>query len=498
MRELSHFIRRTVLLATVSLSASGIFASPSISAAGLSTVQQITLQATGTNQPGGAVTVTAQSSASGGSVLYDFWVQGPNGQWKQVQSWSLNSTYTLTNLQNGSYNVVVDALTPEQLQSQKWSAINSAIEPINVNTSVAITNISHIFNSPNLEGITPGQAVTITAHATNITNPVYQFWIEENNHWIGSNYAPSPTFTFTPTTTNFVVAVYAKTVDAPNTAGSHLGLTPVTATTPQIWAAQDTDAQAAQLIWQAAVSGAAILKGTHGVLTPTIVGAPSITAVAPLLPTSLPPNGTITGASSLLQANPQLLSQAQALAQPRGVTITPQILLEGMKVAAKSYLALGSNDPLAYFDYLEPGQLGSWIPGENPSSLPIQLFAGVYDDSVALHNYTYTQNVAFAPNTTYPAPIISGAAPQTPVPAIFPQRILTMTVPMSSTEVNSETNTSLQGIKTIGLSEGVGTLGVKVGLYPDPLAPGGVQWGFINQFPGMTNNPGITGDFPVE
>lgn len=456
-----------VLAAALGLSAAALI-SPTL-AASIPTAQTVTLAASGSNAPGGAVTLTAQGTASSGSLWYAFWVQEPNGQWKQVQGWSAKNTYTMPNIQDGSYLVVVDALTPEQVKDGDWAQTLHAEQTINVGTSVAVTGITNALTST---GVTPGQPVTITAQAQNITNPVYQFWIEQNGQWVGTDYTNSSSYTFTPKTANFEVAVYAKTVEEPKNAGSGLGITPMTATTPQMFAMATAAAQAKyDLI--SILQGYPFYQHNDGISTPQLVGAPSPSIIDPLIPSSLPPNGTITGAAALLQANPNLLTQAQALAQPQGVTITPQVLEAGMHQAAQVIMAYEGNDPAALLSLLGPGLLlpdykGSWVlPAVQNLLTPYQ---GGYSIEQT-HNYYYDQSVQI--QSTFNFPSVSASPVVTPAPADLPQKILDMTVPMTLTEV--------MNYQQSGDSDKVWTMIMQadatVTLYHDPLISGGLAWG---------------------
>ena len=434
-------------------------------AAPIPTVQSVTLNATGANQPGSTVTLTAHGSASSGSVLYDFWVQEPNGQWKNVQPWSSQATYTMSNIQNGSYLVVVSALTPAQMRDHDWTAAVNAQQTINVGTTVTVTGITNALTSG---GVTAGHPVTITAQVQNITHPVYQFWIDQNGHWTGSNYASNNAFTFTPKTANFEVAVYAKTAEEPTNAGTNLGITPAMATTPKMFALNTANAQAQSTVLSI-LNGYSFFKGSNGIaMLSRMPGAPSASIVDPLIPASLPPNGSITGAAALLQTNPDLLTQAQVIAQSRGVTVTPQVLEAGMHKAAQAFMTYEGNDPAALASLMSPR-----ANVYSPSTIQHLLspYQGEYSIETT-HNYAYDQSAVLHSTTTYPT--VSVQSPQSPAPADLPQRIVDLTVPMTYTEVmNYQRPGDSNNVEiTTMQAEAIVTL------FHDPLVPGGLQWGF--------------------
>lgn len=429
----------------------------------------MTLTASGSNTLGGTVTLTAQGTASSGSLWYSFWAQEPNGQWKQVQGWSANNTYTMPNIQDGSYLFVVNALTPDQVKDGDWAQTQQAEQTINVGTSVAVTGITNALTS---NGVTPGQPVTITAQAQNITNPVYQFWIEQNGQWVGTDYTNNSSYTFTPTTANFEVAVYTKTPLEPNNAGSGLGITPSTATTPQMFAMASGVTQANyDLI--SILQSYPFYQHNAGISTPQLVGAPNPSVIDPLIPSSLPPNGTVTGATALLQANPDLLSQAQAIAQPQGITITPQLLEAGMHQAAQVIMTYEGNDPSALLSLLGPGLLPPDYKGS--SVLPaVQNLLTPYFGGYSIeqtHNYYYDESTQIQSTSTFPSVSISPVVTQ--APADLPQKVLDMTVPMTLTEV--------MNYQQSGDSDKVWTMimqaNATVTLYHDPLISGGLAWG---------------------
>ena len=450
-------IAHLTLLSAIACGTLGL--TPLVMAAPMPVVQSAALTAAGSNAPGGTVTLTAKATSSSGPVLYDWWIQEPNGQWVQEKPWTSQNTYTMKNLQPGSYLAVVQTLTPAQVQAHDWSASRAAQQTINVATSVSITQMTNTTS-----GVTVGKPVTITAQATNIMNPVYQFWIEENGAWKGTNYSPSDTYTFTPTTSHFEVAVYAKTVQEPKNAGTNLGITPAIAMTPQIFTLAQSNAAAAQAAWQQAKLQASVLSGTQGLIPYTLLqGVPSPHTIAPLIPTTLPANLTVTGAATSLTANSSLLSQAQSIVKPYGATVTQQTLVNGMHTAAQAFMTIMSNDPLAVMQEMAPGaasQFESQVTG---------LYAGT-NSNLASETYLYNESTVVGKASLMP-PLgvlpVGGASPTG-----FPTQILQLDVPLTMTGIVSHAQQS-------GIQVGEYTVqaGLRMELYRNPLVPGNLAWG---------------------
>ena len=181
------------------------------------TAPSITLTEQGYNniaakvQPGGSVTFSA--SANGVTdPMYQFWVEEPNGSWKDVQNYSSTNTYTLSNVASGDYLVTAYVLSAANLKAGDYSAATNAeanglqdVEGVFVDSTVTLSTPT--------AAATAGQAMTVTATATNIYNPLYQFWYKTpNGQWMQSgNYQSSTTFTFTPTETGtYTFIAYAK------------------------------------------------------------------------------------------------------------------------------------------------------------------------------------------------------------------------------------------------------------------------------------------------
>ena len=168
--------------------------------------------ASGAVQPAGAsVAFTANATDPGGHPEYQFWMHGPSGQWRIVQNYSAASSYTAANLAPGSYTVAVYALDAAQVAANAWSQAYSYSTVVNVASAVTLT-------APATG--TVGAPVAATAHATGLTNPVYQFWVEApDGTWSQSGpYTHTRTYTFAPAQSGtYHVVVYAKDPYAPST-----------------------------------------------------------------------------------------------------------------------------------------------------------------------------------------------------------------------------------------------------------------------------------------
>lgn len=167
----------------------------------------------GTVAVGNTVNFTATATQSGsGTPMYNFWYQGVHGNWHS-NGWSSSNSFSLPALQKGSYEVVVYAMDKGQTTAANSEGTNSN-QFVNVGSTVGLSASS--------TNVAPGTAVTVTASATNLTSPVYQFWVYHPNQktWVASgDYQSSPKFTFTAENAgNYQVVVYAKDLNAPQDA----------------------------------------------------------------------------------------------------------------------------------------------------------------------------------------------------------------------------------------------------------------------------------------
>ena len=164
-----------------------------------------------TEPAGSTVTFTASATDAGNAPLYQFWVHGPNNTWTVAQNYSPTNHFTLSNLAPGSYTVAVYALDQQQVADGAWNQVYGYSTVVNVASSVTLS-------VPTTGTI--GTAIPITATAYNLTNPVYQVWLQSpNGTWSQSGaYTHANAYTFTPQTAGlYKVVVYAKDPYAPNT-----------------------------------------------------------------------------------------------------------------------------------------------------------------------------------------------------------------------------------------------------------------------------------------
>lgn len=164
-----------------------------------------------TESAGATVTFTASATDAGSNPLYQFWVHGPNNVWQIAQNYSPANTFTLLNLSPGSYTIAAYALDQQQVAAAAWNKVYGYATVVNVDSSVSLT-------VPPTG--TVGSSIPLIATATNITNPVYQVWLQSpDGSWTQSGaYVHGNTFTFTPSAAGtYRVVVYAKDPYAPNT-----------------------------------------------------------------------------------------------------------------------------------------------------------------------------------------------------------------------------------------------------------------------------------------
>ena len=158
--------------------------------------------------------VTFTASAVGiTNPEYQFWVEMPDGKWVDAQNYSSSSTFVLKDVVSGNYLVAVDAMTSSEIAAGQWSqAVGSLADGVFVN---ATDTLSLSTSNP-----TPGSTVTATASATNIFDPLYQFWYETpDGTWHQSGaYSSASSFTIPAFTEQgaFKVVAYAKSPLAVN------------------------------------------------------------------------------------------------------------------------------------------------------------------------------------------------------------------------------------------------------------------------------------------
>jgi len=188
--------------AEVSTNITVVSQSPMVSGLSLSADPSTALVPTGT-----AVGLTANVTESGiGSALpeYQFWVHGPDNRWTLWQDYSPTNSINLTGLSPGSYTIAVYALNQGQVLAHDWAEAFSASWVVYIGSGVSLSaNVPAGSNQP----------ITLTAAASAVTNPVYQYWIEDpTGQWTASGpYSSHATWSFTPSQPGtYHVVVYAK------------------------------------------------------------------------------------------------------------------------------------------------------------------------------------------------------------------------------------------------------------------------------------------------
>ncbi len=163
-------------------------------------------------KPGQSVTFTASASDPGGTALYQFWVEMPNGQWENQQNYSTDPTFVLSNVSAGNYLVAVEVMDQAQVQHGQWSQAQTTLpDGVFVNSQVAAVSLN--------PDAAPGSSVTLQAEATDIYHPVYQFWVQApDGSWSQSGaYSSAATYTFTPSQPGiYHFVAYAKSPEAAN------------------------------------------------------------------------------------------------------------------------------------------------------------------------------------------------------------------------------------------------------------------------------------------
>lgn len=161
--------------------------------------------------PGTSVTVTAHALGHGGTPLYQFWIESATG-WALAQNYSPTGSVDFGTMPAGSYVVVVYALDATQVAQHQWAQAAHQTLILNIGSQVTV-------QGPNT--VLSGGSVSLTADATDLIHPVYQWWWQNpEGAWQSSGpYQSTPAFTFTPHQTgSYNIIVYAKDPLAPNNA----------------------------------------------------------------------------------------------------------------------------------------------------------------------------------------------------------------------------------------------------------------------------------------
>lgn len=214
-----------ILLALLSTAALSSLSLPAYAATRPHVSQLVAHGPNGPQAAGTTLTYTATANGNGGTVEYQWWEDFPSG-WQMVQNYSPNNTFTIPNAAAGSYPVVVYALDANQIAAGDWSQAEHQQFIANVDSQVTLNapvNPEFPTRTPQpLQGLLlpVNNPVTVSAQATHLLDPVYQFWYQTpSGQWVGSDYSPQNTFTFTPTQSGaYRVIVYAKDPSAPNNA----------------------------------------------------------------------------------------------------------------------------------------------------------------------------------------------------------------------------------------------------------------------------------------
>lgn len=161
--------------------------------------------------PGTSATYTASASGNGSPVEYECWIQTQTG-WRLAAPYSKENVFHLNNLAPGSNVVVIDALDQNQIAAGAWNQVASFTAILNVGSQVTESVPATV---------TAGQTITLSADATHLIDPVYQWWWQNpKGVWRASgNYSSNPDFHWTPHESGtYQILVYAKDPLAPNNA----------------------------------------------------------------------------------------------------------------------------------------------------------------------------------------------------------------------------------------------------------------------------------------
>lgn len=155
----------------------------------------------GTPEPGHTLRFQAKALDWHGSPEYQFWLENATG-WHMVQNYSPNPDWSM-GATRGSYAVTVYAMNASQISGGYWNDALSATRIANVDSAVTLT-------TPPTG--TQYQALSLTANATNLIQPMYQFWVENpNGVWQGMDYSTKAVDQFNPSAPGtYHVIVYAK------------------------------------------------------------------------------------------------------------------------------------------------------------------------------------------------------------------------------------------------------------------------------------------------
>ena len=166
----------------------------------------------------GGTPITVTGNAVGiGDPIYQFWWKNPGGTWSQTGSYESNNVYSFTVNQEGLWEFIMyaeDANNPSATEC--WSA------------NYYVAGVGSVSASASATSVSVGQQVTITASASNVSSPAYQFWYQmpacafdpygnTAGQWFANGgYTPADSFTFyanMPGT--YTIRVYCRSTQAP-------------------------------------------------------------------------------------------------------------------------------------------------------------------------------------------------------------------------------------------------------------------------------------------
>lgn len=144
--------------------------------------------------PGSTVTITA-SGTGFNNPLYQFWWLPPGGSWtSDPNGYTASNTYNLYVLAEGDWQVTCYAVESSAPQYAYPYLAKADTQTLYVNSVEKVS-----LSAPGTALV--NQTVTLTATATNITNPVYQFWWQnpQTGAWSSTGFLTSNTHSFAPT-----------------------------------------------------------------------------------------------------------------------------------------------------------------------------------------------------------------------------------------------------------------------------------------------------------
>lgn len=157
-------------------------------------------------EPGSTITLTAQASGFNNPV-YQYWWLSPNGSYQaDPNSFIASNTCPSPVLgAEGTWYFTCYALESGSADSYPLLAKSNTL-PLSVSSTESVS-----LTVPETAPL--NQAVTVTGNASNITDPLYQFWVQDpqTGHWSSTQFQSSNTHTFTPTDRGgWKVIVYAQ------------------------------------------------------------------------------------------------------------------------------------------------------------------------------------------------------------------------------------------------------------------------------------------------